>query len=444
MKKVTLLALTSIFILSGCASYESGELIGVQGRKKFYEPEPFEMAFIPAGSFTMGPSDQDPLFAMNSLSKTVTVEAFWMDQTEITNNKYRQFTTWVRDSILRTRLGEEGIEGYEFFRTDEEGNILEPYVLNWDEKIDWEDENVQSVIETMYYPPEERFNANKQWDTRLLNYSYFWVDYRQAAKARYNYKEQKYEGQVTDLEGNTTDVVNRSSFIMHHMDNIYPDTLAWIRDFTYSFNEPWATLYFWHPGYDDYPVVGVSWVQARAFSVWRTNFMNEHLRAQGIPDVHNYRLPLETEWEYAARGGLDLSMYPWGGPYTRNYEGCFLANFKPLRGNYIDDGAVYTIKVASFEPNEYGLFDMSGNVAEWTSCAYHPSSYVFTHDLNPDYEYNARPEDPPVLKRKVIRGGSWKDISYFLQTSTRDYEYQDSTKSFVGFRNVRTYIGVNN
>jgi gliding motility-associated lipoprotein GldK len=172
--------------------------------------------------------------------------------------------------------------------------------------------------------------------------------------------------------------------------------------------------------------------------------MNENLRAQGVPDVHNYRLPLETEWEYAARGGLDLSMFPWGGPYTRNYKGCFLANFKPLRGNYIDDGAVYTIKVASFEPNEYGLFDMAGNVSEWTSNAYHPSAYVFTHDLNPNYEYNARPEDPPVLKRKVIRGGSWKDIAYYMQTSSRDYEYQDSTKSFVGFRNVRTYIGVNN
>ncbi|MDZ7633663.1 MAG: SUMF1/EgtB/PvdO family nonheme iron enzyme [Bacteroidales bacterium] len=148
MKKVTLIALTLIFILGSCASYDSGELTGVQGRKKFYEPEPFEMAFIPAGSYLMGPSDQDPLRAMNSLSKTVTVEAFWMDQTEITNNKYRQFTYWVRDSILRTRLGEEGIEGYEFFRTDEEGNVLEPNVLNWDEEIDWEDENVLPVLES--------------------------------------------------------------------------------------------------------------------------------------------------------------------------------------------------------------------------------------------------------------------------------------------------------
>ena len=171
--------------------------------------------------------------------------------------------------------------------------------------------------------------------------------------------------------------------------------------------------------------------------------MNTALRKQGIADVQAYRLPLETEWEYAARGGLDLSMYPWGGPYTRNYQGCFLANFKPLRGNYIDDGSVYTAKAGSYEPNEYGLFDMSGNVAEWTSCAYHPSAYIFQHDLNPNYEYNARPQDPPVLKRKVIRGGSWKDIAYFLETSTRDYEYQDSTKSYIGFRNVRSYIGVN-
>ena len=95
-------------------------------------------------------------------------------------------------------------------------------------------------------------------------------------------------------------------------------------------------------------------------------YMNTALRKNGIADVQAYRLPLETEWEYAARGGLDLSMYPWGGPYTRNYQGCFLANFKPLRGNYIDDGTVYTAKVGSYEPNEYGLFDMSGNVAEWT------------------------------------------------------------------------------
>jgi sulfatase modifying factor 1 len=447
MKKVFLFALTLTIILSGCGSSDNGELTGVQGRKKFYEPEPLEMAFIPAGNFTMGPSDQDAVYAMNTMSKSVTVEAFWMDQTEISNNKYRQFVYYVRDSILRTKLGDAAIEGRNYFVVDKEGNEVDPKVLDWEEKIDYEDETTITTLEEMYYPPEERFNGRKEIDSRKLNYSYFWVDYQQASKSVYkqNYKDGtgKYEGQVTNLEGVKSAVTNRSNFIMHDIINIYPDTLCWIRDFTYSFNDPMASLYFWHPSFDDYPVVGVSWVQARAFSIWRTDYMNTALRKQGVPDVQSYRLPLETEWEYAARGGLDLSMYPWGGPYTRNYKGCFLANFKPLRGNYIDDGSVYAAKVGSYEPNEYGLYDMSGNVAEWTSCAYAPDAYVFTHDLNPNYEYNAKPQDPPIMKRKVVRGGSWKDIAYFLQNGTRDYEYQDSTKPYVGFRNVRSYIGVN-
>jgi sulfatase modifying factor 1 len=448
MKKIILSSLILVILLTGCGSSKStGELTGVAGRKKFFEPEPFEMAFIPAGNFMMGPSDEDAVFAMNAITKSVTVEAFWMDQTEMTNNKYRQFVYYVRDSILRTKLGDAGVPDREYFMVDEDGNVIEPYVINWEEKIDPREEITKETLEEMFYPPEERFNGKKQIDVRKLNYSYFWVDYQQAAKSSYRYDYANntgvYEGQVTNLDGSRTDVKDRSSFIKHNIINIYPDTLCWIRDFTYSFNDPQASLYFWHPSFDDYPVVGVSWVQATAFSIWRTDYMNSALRKNGIPDVQYYRLPLETEWEYAARGGLDLSMYPWGGPYTRNYKGCFLANFKPLRGNYIDDGNVYAGKVGSYEPNEYGLYDMSGNVAEWTCCAYHPSAYIFQHDLQPNYEYNATPQDPPIMKRKVIRGGSWKDIAFYLQTSSRDYEYQDSTKAFVGFRNVRSYIGVN-
>jgi gliding motility-associated lipoprotein GldK len=134
-------------------------------------------------------------------------------------------------------------------------------------------------------------------------------------------------------------------------------------------------------------------------------------------------------------------MYPWGGPYTRNNTGCFIANFKPLRGNYGDDGGMRTLPVRTYEPNEYGLFDMAGNVAEWTSNAFDEGAYSFTHDLNPDYRYNALEDDPPALKRKVIRGGSWKDIAFYLQTGTRTYEYQDTAKSYIGFRCVRSYLG---
>jgi formylglycine-generating enzyme required for sulfatase activity len=79
---------------------------------------------------------------------------------------------------------------------------------------------------------------------------------------------------------------------------------------------------------------------------------------------------------------------------------------------------------------------MSGNVAEWTSSIYYEGSYTFQHDMNPDVRFNAKDSDPPKMKRKVLRGGSWKDVGYYLQTGTRTYEYQDSTKSYIGFRTV--------
>src|SRR5690606_8463444 len=132
--------------------------------------------------------------------------------------------------------------------------------------------------------------------------------------------------------------------------NVYPDTLCWIQDFTYSYNEPLTNMYFWHPAYDDYPLVGVTWKQARAFCIWRTQYFNGFRDGQGVPAVQNFRLPTESEWEYAARGGLALSSYPWGGPYIRNTKGCFMANFKPLRGNYYDDGGIHTVPVHSYEP----------------------------------------------------------------------------------------------
>ena len=134
-------------------------------------------------------------------------------------------------------------------------------------------------------------------------------------------------------------------------------------------------------------------------------------------------------------------MYPWGDPYVRNAKGCLLANFKPGRGNYPEDGGQYTVKADAYYPNDYGLYNMSGNVSEWTSSAFVENAYSFIHDMNPDIQYNALESDPDTYKRKVIRGGSWKDIAYFLQVSTRHWEYQDTTKSYVGFRCVLPFQG---
>jgi gliding motility-associated lipoprotein GldK len=199
--------------------------------------------------------------------------------------------------------------------------------------------------------------------------------------------------------------------------------------------------YFWHPAYDEYPVVGVNWRQARAFTIWRSRMLDDFKRSQGEAVMNQYRLPTEAEWEYASRGGRVNADYPWGGPYARNSRGCLLANFKPGRGNYGDDGGMHTVKVTSYFPNDFGLYNMSGNAAEWTSTSYDESAVVFIHDMNPNYTYEAKPEDPEVLKRKVIRGGSWKDIGYFMQNGTRSYEFQDTAKSYIGFRCVMSYMG---
>lgn len=441
MKRVLVISIVFAILNGSCGKTSNGELTGVQGRKKYFEPDPFGMVFIPQGSYNMGPSDQDVSWAQNVTSKTVSVDAFWMDETEITNNEYRQFVYWVRDSIMRRLLGTQNEEF--LISEDDNGNPIDPPMINWKTEIDTKDETVNETLKEIYLQPNERFYFRKEIDTRKLMYEYFWVDMQQAAKKsnKYNFSTKQYNGTAVNSLGEQIQVQDRSAFIMRDVINVYPDTLCWVSDFTYSYNEPLATMYFWHPAYDDYPVVGVNWKQATAFSIWRTQYLNASLAQNGESSVHDFRLPSEAEWEYAARGGLNNSMYPWGGMYTRNKQGCFLANFKPLRGNYADDGGITAVRVGYYEPNEWGLYDMAGNVGEWCANAYDESAYNFTHDLNPDYKYNALPDDPPSMKRKVIRGGSWKDIAYYMQVGTRTYEYQDTAKSFIGFRCVRSYLG---
>lgn len=444
MKKLILIGLVAVLVLSGCSSNGNGELIGVQQREKWFEPDPYGMVKIPMGSFVVGPQDEDITFSMNSQSKTISVDAFWMDETEITNNEYRQFVHWVIDSMVRQKLGEE-FDAEEFLiEEDEYNNPIDPPYLNWDARINPRQEEVAEVLEQFYIPENERFFRRKDLDTRKIIYEYQDIDYQAAAAERKNPQRQIMNSDKTEVYYSDTALVSdRSKFVKTYRLNIYPDTLAWISDFTYSYNDPVAKMYFWHPGFDDYPVVGVTWEQSKAFAIWRTQYHNNYLNKEGSGAfVQNYRLPTEYEWEYAARGGRNLTMYPWGGPYTTDSKGCFLANFKPRRGNYVDDGFIKPAPVGSFEPNDFGLYDMAGNVAEWTNSAYDESAYSFTHDMNPNYEYNAVPNEPAVMKRKVIRGGSWKDISYFLQSGTRTYEYQDSAKSYIGFRLVRSTMGV--
>ena len=390
-------------ILSSCGREQTGELIGVQDRPTWRGITPYGMVYVPSGQLHVGQSDQDIFSTQVQRPKSISIAGFFMDDTEVTNNEYRQFVYWVRDSIAHTIMGD--------FIEDEYGNER----IDWELELDYSDE----LLDEMYFRGDEAFAGERELDTRRLVFEYEWKDWRKAASRK--------------------DFI-RTSILNKEKVNIYPDTLVWIRDFSYSYNEPYTRNYFWHPAFDDYPVVGVNWKMAKAFSFWRTQLWDRFKGAEE-PNTEEFRLPTEHEWEYAARGGHDLAPFPWGGYYTRNAKGCLLANFKPGRGNYPEDGGLCTVKADAYFPNDYGLYNMAGNVAEWTESAYFDNAHSFMHDLNPDIKYDAKPDDPEVYKRKVIRGGSWKDVAYYIQTGTRNWEYQDTTKSYIGFRNVLTFLG---
>ncbi len=410
-----LLLLAIVAFIAACSGGYNGQLLGVLDRPEWNTIIPYGMIYVPSGTFHTGQSDEDMNNSLFQPSKAVSQAGFFMDETEITNNEWRQFVYWVRDSIAHKKL-----EGDHLINAGEPNEHI-----NWNEKIDWTDENTQETLADMYVPDNQKIIGKKEIDTRKLNYVYFWMDFKEAAR---------------DVNRDNPDF-DRTTIMHTEVVNVYPDTLSWVHDFSYSYNEPMTRNYFWHPAFDNYPVVGIKWKQAMAFGKWRTRLWNDYNNEHGTVIQDEFRLPTETEWEYAARGGRNISPYPWGGPYMRNKKGCILANFKPGRGDYPDDGGYYTVKADAYFPNDYGLYCMAGNVSEWTSTYYTENAYHFVHDMNPDMQYNAQDSDPITLKRKVIRGGSWKDIAYFCQTGTRNYQYQDSSRSYIGFRDVLTFLG---
>ena len=381
-----------------------------------FRSDPY-MVQIPGGSFYMGPSDEQVDMAMVNRKKLVSITGFWMDRTEVTNQQYRKFVKYVSDSLKYLAVYAGGVNQAE-----------DTVKVDWNRalRINISSKAVIEKLNELLLSPDNRIQGKVEIDPTKLIYRYSYVDLKAAAKSS--------KGLEQPL----------SNFLVSQTEAIYPDSLVWMRDFSYSYNEPFTRLYFSHPSYNQYPVVGITWKQAVAFCHWRTNNSNFYLdkgnkRDEKIDGM--YRLPTEAEWEYAARGNSKTNnMYPWGSPYTRTKEGRLLANFKPGRGDYFGSDAkndnIYTSKVQSFPENGYKLFDMSGNVAEWTSSVYYEGGYNFMGDFSPDLQYNAKEEDPISMKRKVVRGGSWKDIAYNIQVSTRNYEYQDTAKSYIGFRCV--------
>ena len=478
MKKIVFLIL-ALALFVGCGSKDKGELTGVKG-KRWHPEKPYGMSLIPAGSFTMGKSDDDIVDLNDAPNRTVSVSSFYMDETEITNSEYRQFVEWVRDSVVRRKLAttafaklgadlteddeklekgiglfypkslikdkdasdtnDDGEFSYAAYKASGNSSVYSYY--NDDEKqgpeyfvpLDWEvelsydeedfdnyDQTVVEIIEDMILPKKQWHNGIKTWDVRKFEFEYSDMNIEAASEA------------YDDIQSGQQ---QRSDYIQKIAVQVYPDTTVWIKDFKHvAHTIPMHNDYFWHEGYGDYPVVGVNFQQAQAFCQWRTIYKNGYQKSKKKHNVNIFRLPSEAEWEYAARGGLQGAAFPWGGPYAKNDRGCFLANFKPMRGDYLADQALYTVEADAYDPNGYDLYNMAGNVSEWVDTSYEPNSYEQSATFNPNISNRNNP-------MKIVRGGSWKDVKYFLQVSTRDYADGSIPTSYIGFRTVQDYLGV--
>jgi len=416
-----------------------GEIIPREKTQSFVAERPYGMVAIPGGSFVMGLADQDMTNTPEKAPlKTVTVSSFFMDESETTNAEYRFFVNYVRDSIARTLLAEAVGDNSPYAYQSKKNATATPYQefldgqggrdgnregkkLDYSAPLYWNTNDYPNVeyaeiVESMYLPAEKRINNERVIDWSKIKYAYQWEDVESAVKDK-----------------------NRDASYLKKMSiAVYPDTTVWLKDFNYAYNEPLYDGYFWHSAYKNYPVVGVTWEQARAYCNFRTKFKSDYNQSQKKKKQRAmaFRLPTEAEWEYAARGGKENATYPWGGPYLIDDRGCYLANFKPKRGSYIENERkgtyTYTAPVKKFPKNGFGLYDMAGNVGEWTESPYNNSTYQFSSTLNPYLSNQAYKE-----VKKVVRGGSWKDVGYALMTGYRDWERKDSARSYIGFRTVQ-------
>ena len=416
------------------------------------------MVRIKGKPFMMGPNDESVLSAQKDENRMVTVSDFWMDETEVTNAQYREFVSWVRDSIAMRRMIDVLGEACEYVLEDPYGRELDEPRLNWAKRAALQkeykkrvnpDEPANEALSDMFYD-----GVYAGLKTNLLHYTYTWVNMGEAAKAsnRFDAATGRYPKgasvrvdtfYVEEDGGIHRETITRPLTEPKDLESnviicVYPDTLVWARDFEYSHNDPLLHGYFSMPAYGEYPVVGVTWEQAVAYCNWLTQEMR---RLYPEVSISPFRLPTEAEWEFAARGGLRMANYPWGNKARPASAQKPMANFKTGRGIYSLDDAVTTERVKRYEINGFGLYDMAGNVAEWTSTSYDPVLNGKNHDVNPNNVYMALEDDPKALKRKTVKGGSWKDISYYLQCGVRTCEYQGESRSYIGFRCVSSCVG---
>ena len=263
-----------------------------------------------------------------------------------------------------------------------------------------------------------------------------------------------------------------------------PDTTVWEKELAY--NTPYVSNYLRYPGFRYYPVVGVSWNQAVDYCRWGTEAVNKQKAIEyygedyidgDIPPVESgvylpeFRLPTEAEWEYAAYGQVgnqfldenqtQRRLYPWDGRTIRSSKsgsvGKFQANFKRGRGDYagiagaLNDAGFVTTSIYEYAPNDFGLYNMAGNVNEWVFDIYRPLNFQDMEDLNPirksdflddEEDYDSENFNSMISNAsRVYKGGSWADGAMWLSPGTRRFLDQDSSAATIGFRCATTALG---
>lgn len=371
---------------------------------------PAGMVYIPSGTFYYKYTDGN-----HPEQRKVSVSAFFMDKTEVTNKQYQAFVDWVTDSVAITDYlhddsyclpakGETIGNGKEVRRID--WAKVKPVSPLW--------KKAPAEVKEKLGPMMTLINGQRVPNPELVKYRFYYVR--------------------MDGERNNEYVTDTVS--------VYPDEHVWSADFPNAQMAVMDANYFSNKIYQYNPVVGVTWKQARAYADWRSTQINIIIRNN--PTLKNFQLsfglPTEAQWQYAAEAKLrpedttERTVKTIVNKTTGKEQ--LSLNYKQGEGSYSSDGSTFTLPVTSYTPNAFGIYNMAGNVAEWTLDAFSPSASQLVNDLNPALLYDARPGDSPQLRRKVVRGGSWKDNGEMLNSDTRSFEEQGSAHSYIGFRCV--------
>ena len=328
------------------------------------------LSYIPSKSFTsLAYTGSDSVSFYTP--RTASAHGFYISRFEVTNKEYREFVLYVRDSMAHILL--------KHFKKESK-------LIDWNRKINWDD----PLLESMMLSPDERIFGKNEINTNKIMY------------------ELDFPGQKEII-------------------SIYPDTLVWIRDFAYSYNEPLVKKYFSDKLYDNYPVVGINNKQTMAFCHWKTRQLNKFLKKAGNEYSVTLRLPTNTEWESAAIGSKkENEMFSPGSKYRSNFGTITDKNSFVVK-NYHDDGYYYTGPVSSYTAGAYGLYNMKGNVSEWTSDA----ASTIMNDQN-----NIGDGDLEMKQSFIVKGGGWKSNPFYLQTGACQFFPATAANSFIGFRYV--------